>query len=420
MRRTIVLLSAGLLAFSLAVPGAVMAAPGHYYLVSKPNGTDDTANIQAALDWCAAHGPDCTVQLRAGTYHTSQLVEDNFQGTLQGFGENWTIIEALKGLTVKTKYWECTPNTSSCLWPDLITFRYGNIEISDLAISEPWGGGTATTAYPDTYLASALYVWDQPAELSVDRVSITGAPDDAITAIGGFNLYYAIDYEGAPGVPLTRSLSVRSSSFTTMYEPVYVLNSGSVRVTIGGSPWAGNYFANDFWAVELASPESSVFDVSYNTATATAVDTSVACLSGWQVSQYSIHDNRFTIVGPDGWGIYLSDNSTAPCIAAKVWDNTIKVLPAADNTGINVFKTKNTVITSNTITGTGAHAIGLFDATNGMVGANDVGRFTPTAGGAQIYLDSKTAQDTVVCLHHRDTVHNGGTGNTIIGCTIAP
>ena len=97
------------------------------------------------------------------------------------------------------------------------------------------------------------------------------------------------------------------------------------------------------------------------------------------------------------------------------------MVPAAGNTGIEIYDTSNTVIAGNTITGWGSFGIGLHGATNSMVVANDVSHFTPEkVGGAQIYLDSKTDQDTVVCLHHRDTVHNGGTGNTLIGCTVAP
>ena len=34
--------------------------------VAPPSGKDDTTNIQAALDACAAQGPSCTVQLQAG------------------------------------------------------------------------------------------------------------------------------------------------------------------------------------------------------------------------------------------------------------------------------------------------------------------------------------------------------------------
>ena len=405
MRRTIVLLSAGLLAFSLAVPGAVMAAPGHpSYWVAPPNGTDDTAHIQAGLDYCAANGPNCTVQLRAGTYKTSQLVEDNFQGTLMGAGEYRTTIVALQYLTG-------TPN--------LITFEDGNIEISDLTISEPWGNGTATSGLATTYLWSAVYVEGSPADLSVDRVSITGATDPTSGSQLGYNLEDGVEYWGSAA---SASLSVRSSVFTTMYTGVEVgQNSGSARVTIGGSPWSGNYFANDPETVDLASRQSSVFDVSYNTAAKTTergveVDWGGP---GCSLSKYFIHDNWLTGVGPAAYAIFVGGNSIyAPCIAATIWENTINVLPVAGlgGTGIGVYYIKNAVIMGNTITGAGQHAIQLYGVTNSMVQANDLSRFTPTSGDAQIYLATDTHQDTVVCLHHRDTVHNGGTGNTIIGC----
>jgi hypothetical protein len=67
---------------------------------APPNGKDDTANIQAALNACVAQGPGCTVQLLAGTYLTKQLVTYNFRGTFKGMGKDRTIIEALPYLPV--------------------------------------------------------------------------------------------------------------------------------------------------------------------------------------------------------------------------------------------------------------------------------------------------------------------------------
>jgi polygalacturonase len=46
-------------------------AGSHIVYVPPPNGTDDTTNIQAALDTCVAYDKNCTVQLAAGTYLTS-------------------------------------------------------------------------------------------------------------------------------------------------------------------------------------------------------------------------------------------------------------------------------------------------------------------------------------------------------------
>ena len=60
--------------------------------VGPPNGSDDTNNIQAALNACVAQGPGCTVQLQAGTYLTRQLVTYNFQGTFKGMGQDSTVV----------------------------------------------------------------------------------------------------------------------------------------------------------------------------------------------------------------------------------------------------------------------------------------------------------------------------------------
>ncbi len=97
MRRILVFLVAGMLAASLAAPATAMAAPfGTTYQVPKPNGVNDTSAIQKGLDWCVTHGgPNCTVQLQAGTYNITQLVTYGFQGTFKGAGEHRTIINAL-------------------------------------------------------------------------------------------------------------------------------------------------------------------------------------------------------------------------------------------------------------------------------------------------------------------------------------
>jgi len=70
------------------------ALSSNTYNVKPPNGTDDTTNIQAALDACVVRDPGCTVQLAAGKYLTRQLLEYNFRGTFKGMGKGSTTIEA--------------------------------------------------------------------------------------------------------------------------------------------------------------------------------------------------------------------------------------------------------------------------------------------------------------------------------------
>jgi len=73
-----------ILGFILLLPATVWAG-GHTVNVPPPNGVDDTANIQGALNVCVKYGPGCTVQLAAGTYFTKQVVVYNSRN-FQGYG----------------------------------------------------------------------------------------------------------------------------------------------------------------------------------------------------------------------------------------------------------------------------------------------------------------------------------------------
>ena len=420
------------------------AGPTETLQAPKPNGKDDTANIQKALNSCVARGPGCTVQLQAGTYKISQLVTSNFQGTLRGVAENSTTVEALPALPVNmpdpTVSGECVPNTTTCLWPTLILFVDGNIEVSDLSIritatdgraTAPWSiGGTKFTSVVD----ALRFMGQRRADVSVDRVSIQGQHDTAATSLGGFNLVNGVTYTGElprSATPfdyftLTGSLTVRSSSFKTMYDGVgtdgFVSSS---QVTIGGSSSAGNHFDDVAAGIDLESAQASDFEVSYNISTASLHGMDVA---PWQSafapsspSRYAIHDNTFT-TGADAdktaAGIFLQDNSAKPWIQANISHNTIKT-QTAGNEGVAVQAANGATISGNTISGTaGSDAVGLESARYSSVTGNNVSGFKPDprVGRAQIYLDSGTTNDNVQCSTASDTVLDRGTGNSISGC----
>jgi hypothetical protein len=426
---------------SIATP---YAGPTETLQGPKPNGKDDTAAIQKALDTCVAHGPGCTVLLQAGTYKIRQLVTSNFQGTLRGVAQNSTIIEALPMLPVKmpdpTASGECMPNTTTCLWPTLIMFVDGNIEVSDLSIritatdgeaTAPWSiGGSKFTSVLD----ALRFMGQRRADVSIDRVAIAGEHDKAGTSLGGFNLGNGVIYTGElprSATPfdyymLTGSLGVRSSSFKTMYDGVstdgFITSS---QVTIGGSSSAGNHFDDVAVGIDLESAEGSVFEVSYNSSTASQYGLDVV---PWQrafvpsgPSKYAVHDNTFmTSADADktAAGIFLKDDSVKPWIQATISHNTIKT-QAPGNEGISIEAVKGATVSDNSISGTaGSDAIGLEGAANSTVTGNNVTGFKPdtSIGRAQIYLDSSTANDSVVCSSNSDTVLDKGTANTMTGC----
>jgi hypothetical protein len=434
-------LVAGLLAASLAAPAAAVAKPGFAVRVVPPgNLPDDTAAIQAALDWCVAQGPGCTVQLQAGTYYISQLVTYNFRGVVAGSGRDRTIVEALPNLPVDTAEATCKPNLTDCRWPSLIIFVDGDIQVADLAVQVPATDGSATLPYlfhgrMRTHLFDALrFMGKERTNVTIDRVAVEGAADGADSSIYGFNLVNGILYAGElprSATPLdlyvlSGSFVVRNSSFASMLDGVgqggFVSSS---RVTIGGSPSAGNRFGDVLAGIDLETAEGSSFDVSYNVSSA-------AWDSMWVVpwapefvpsspSQYLIHDNTF-LTTPDAaeWaqGILLYDDPANPWIHAKIWHNTIQ-LGAPLGEGIAATYTTGTEIKGNTITGAGGYdAISLWGATRGTVIANDVSGFTadPDVGFAAVYLDPESTDNHVVCAGPGVTVLDRGTGNDVTGC----
>ena len=414
-------------------------ARGYTAFVPPPNGTDDTANLQSALDTCVAYGKHCTVELAAGNYLTKQLVTYNFRGTFKGKGKDKTVIEALPNLPVNLPDFSvqapCMPNPTTCLWPSLIMFVEGDIRISDISIKVTAPPGTATTGWfyggsKITDLIDTLrFMGQHRINAYIDRIAIEGLPDDSPTS-WGFNVINGVIYTGElprSTIPfdyyfMSGTLTVRNSSFKTMFDGVsqdgFLKES---RVTVGGSHSAGNVFENLYVGIDMEASESSIFDISYNTS-------SGIWYSMWVVpwrpefvpskpSQYFIHDNKFTTTGSYAGGVYLWNDPGNPWIHAMIYNNTIEPQDTLWD-GIGAYNTKGTTVWNNKVTGSGANAVGLWGSTLSTVISNNVGDFTldPTYGLAQIYLDPATSYDLVVCSNSNDTVLDQGTMNKVIGC----
>jgi hypothetical protein len=433
-----VALFGSLLGLALLLLPANAWAGSHTVYVAPPNGVDDTANIQAALNACVAYGKSCTVQLQAGTYHTKQLVTYNFHGTFKGMGQANTTIEALPNLYVNFKQdnYEslCQPNTTTCFWPSVVIFVNGDISVSDLSIYISAPPGTATTTWifggvPYIGLLDALSFIGQHVNATVDRIHMEGLPDPTNTVFG-FNVVNALHFTGEFPRSLTDwdwyflsgSLTVRNSSFSTAF--VGISQDGFVkssRITIGGSSSTGNHLENGYGGIDIEASENSVFEISYNESSGVGAGMWVV---PWQPvfvptspSWYSIHDNTFIGTAQNADGMYLYDDATNPWIQAAVWNNNAEV-QATLSEGIGVYNTKGTAVWNNTVTGSdGYDGIGLWNSSQDTVIGNNVSGFTvdPT-GYAQIYLDPYTTYDVVLCSNPSNTVLNQGTNNVVIGC----
>lgn len=482
MRRFLTLLVAGLLAASVAAPAVMAAPPGSNIVqVQPPNGTDDTANIQNALDTCVGKGPNCTVQLQAGTYYTTQLVTYNFRGTFRGAGRSQTTISALPRAVVN---WpdmylqgQCLPNLVisqqpngpvPCRWGSFIIFVDGNIEVSDLTVDFPYTNGDETTTWyfngqPNVGFTEAFkFLGDRRTDVSVDRVSVTGRQDTTGGAFGlGYNvmqgIYFAGDLPSSPylaGPPygvcpdcqtyatLTGTFIVRSSSVRSVAYGILTggMSESGMRVTIGGSRSDGNRVDDSLYPINVGS-ESSMYEISYNTVSSASGDgvfvgpLNLPMTPGTH-SQFFIHDNAITTDNPNNVlsvGIHVYDttfNATTHWVQAVISHNTIQLTNAGPySEGIDVNNAKGVLIMGNTVTGTGGgDAISLWGndpsllpTTDSTVAANDVSGFTvdQADGLAQIYLDPYTANNHVVCAGPGVSVLDQGTDNHVTGCGTA-
>jgi hypothetical protein len=426
----------GILGLIMLLPATAWAG-GHIVKVPPPNGVDDTANIQGALNKCVAYGPGCTVKLAAGKYLTKQVVAYNFQGTFKGMGIDNTTIEALPNLPVTNlTVTSCQPNLTNCIWPSLFIFVEGNISVSDLSIEITAVPATLPWADEDDYVTHTMlydvlsFMGQYPTDVTIDRIHMEGRPS-ALSTDWGYNVVNGVDYSGQlPRSParfdyyfLSGSLTVQSSFFSNLFVAVgQGAFSTSSRITIGGSPSAGNHVENTCGGLDMEASENSVFEISYN-------ESSGTCAGMWVVpawvpfvpsspSWYFIHDNKFIGTEQNADGMYLLDDVTNPWIQAAVWNNTVRVKDILSE-GMGAYNTKNTAIWNNTVAGTdGYDGIGLWSSTLSTVTGNHVGGFTVdgTVGLAQIYLDPSTTYDLVVCAKPSNTVLNQGTNNTIVGC----
>jgi parallel beta-helix repeat protein len=348
-----------------------------------------------------------------------------------------TTLEALPQLDVtgfpqrpNNEFFECKPNTTDCTWPSLIIFVDGDTQISDIAIkitaipaTKPWFVfDSEITSLQDVVRIMGQY----RTNASLVRVAVSGMADNN----GGTNVANGVIFAGEfPRSEtdldyyfLTGTFSVTNSSFNTMLNGI--LADGfftDSRLTIGGSPTAGNIFADLPYGIDLQGLGNSVVEVSHNTvATGTYASVLVMPWCCWvptKPSLFLIHDNMVKPTGPYADGILLYDptDPSSKWLYSLIYNNTVEAQDIGYG-GISIFSTKGTTIINNKVSGNGADGIGIWDDTYAAVLSNDVTNFTAFPDLAQIVLDGTTTHSTVVCKTSKDTVMNQGADNKLSHC----
>ncbi len=229
----------------------------------KPTGVDDTANIQCAFDAAVASGPGVSVRLKSGTFHTAQIVVNNFQGKFTGAGAKNTVIVNLPNLNVNTDeiFFRNFPSASNP-WPTVFAFVNGNFVISDLSIQI--AGDKPTTGwyyfgFKFEELCHAITVIGKQADVRVERVLVEGEPME--DSVYGYNVLNGILFAGTgyPVIPISGSFEVYDSTFRQMASGSPVAHTSHANVVIGN-----NIFEDVFFGMDGGDFADSSFEFSHN------------------------------------------------------------------------------------------------------------------------------------------------------------
>jgi hypothetical protein len=202
MRPIVMIRMAALVALTVLVPQAALASGLVHRL--KPNGVDDTQQLQEALDACSGVRVPCLIELAAGVFHTDVLLARDFKGVIIGKGRGRTILRPLVGTPLRSTANVFLDNpTPNDPYPVLLHFADGaDVALHGFTLEFPedmqvarWSLGPFPT---DNALLSAVMVdggADDRARLIVSNLEIIAA-EHPQADIYGSNVINAIRFEG--------------------------------------------------------------------------------------------------------------------------------------------------------------------------------------------------------------------------------
>lgn len=399
----------GVLPPASAMGGNFLAysAATNTYTIS-PSGFDDTTNLQAAFEGCAATGSECTVQLGSGVFHTAQIVVRDFHGTFRGMGQALTKIEALPDLPLGE--FVTKPPSADNPWPVLFTFFDGTYAIRDMTFSEPWAEPLpAWEPCTGCGLFHALFavisVTGLSANVVVDRITMVGAPGDwtfggpvAYNTINGIFPQALVLGKGKKDfsrvLPLQVNFEMTNSQF-------YMIDNPSGGENLEDSTYTARFNTLDnmeygFWFVDVGN---SMVDVSHNILRNVIYGTGIIAyqnrpINVWMPCQphsdilIAHNDVQYTATA---YGVLLVDYADRfgcmKSLNGVISGNTLR----ADDTSwdaIVVYMMGSAAVSGNTIIGPAASGVWIWKGAAVVTGN--------TFLGAQVGVALQTAIDAVV------------------------
>jgi hypothetical protein len=443
-----------LVALLLVVNATVAAASpseqgnhGEKVFTVKPNGKDDTANLQQAFAAAKAAGPGSTVQLAAGKFRIGLMEVWDFKGYFKGAGQGKTVIDTFSDQN-------CQALLDQNKWPALVYFVRGYPRISDLSFQitpsapcKPYNMGgygpdwRSSSIFP---LVVATPPWNNEADCAqvrneqvsalIERVTITGA--EGTRTNGEADLIWPNIWEAA----YLGGMYAMNTPFQYAQIGLTTAFLSNSRIQVGGSPKDGNTFDKIAYIGYLHDDGSnSNFEFSNNRMDH-IYETAVYLVQGAMALKPSLpHASNFTYLNNEitvlanrqdlwgGVGFFLLDvdnlgmpNSPYPSTGSRakvvVKNNTLNLQPGI--CGIWMEGLNDAQIIDNKISGSGDLAIkaGKWGppTQRALIKGNNLNKFTPTSGLYKILLAWGT-EKYVVVGESGELVQDLGTDNLITG-----
>jgi hypothetical protein len=231
---------------ALRANGQNVTVAGNMITVT-PTGTDDTVNVQSALD--LAQGlPGAVVQLARGTFYVRPVFADGLQGEIAGAGMDATVVRNPKQpFPVPSGFINTDPSRSNP-WPYLLIVTGGSVKIHDLTLAGVGYPITTDWGYPGftiTALAGGAVVQGH-ADAEFVRVKVVGqrAHKDPLA---GYNLYNGIYFEGPTATRASGSFRVHECVFRDMASWAEVAFVEDARIELADNDARGMLVGGD-WA----------------------------------------------------------------------------------------------------------------------------------------------------------------------------
>jgi hypothetical protein len=401
-----------------------------------PNGVDDTAELQSALDKCSGAASGCTVRLCRGVFRTTPLRVGDFRGVLRGDRRGRTVIQALPDLRVNDNpngYWRDDPlNPGLDPWPFLIQLVGGRGEIRDLTVEvptppagfRPTQGWIEVTGTSYELAGALLLTGHDPVDFEVNRVRVIAGPDPEsfleTTLISGISfrglLFNPADPGDFPVHPVKGRCRLSESEMRGMVSGTQLGELEGAEIEIRRNAF------ESFLAVDVLDGSRSRVGVYGNEWDVGFAGVQVILNVDGEPSR----ENRFTVsrnrgtIGPYfgfGTGIYFADPWLLPepgesTLALSANRMTLGTDEEAASSAVEAFGPGQLWAWGNRLRGRAAAGIKLDETSNCRVFWNALASID-TGGGAHLDLGPRTSE-CLAFVGPDDIVVDDGKDNRII------